>query len=199
MLNRIRTLLVTFLLVLASLSTPAAAADLGGLGATRPEDAAAATQHYLENRTLLLMVRATFDVVDAESIEAEVIAEAKRIGAAGPSPEAMAALDRTLLAETDYFIVSLRYLALVGGATWPSDKPESTYTNDAIVLLDQLEADIGEALSAGADLLPMLRRLQQLWLLTEGQGSVPPDRDQFAGRDHIVAEALAVIAAGTNS
>jgi hypothetical protein len=200
MLNRARNFLVTFLLTFACFCAAAVAADLGGGGTPPAADGAPqATRHYLENRTTLLMVRATFDVVDREDIEADIVAEARRIGTDGPSLEAMAALDRTLLAETSYFIVSLRYLTLVGGAVWPPDKPETTYDNDALILLDQLEADADEAIATGADPLPVLQRVQQLWLLSEGLTTAPQGRDVFAGRDEIVAAALAAMASRANS
>jgi hypothetical protein len=192
MLHRIRTLLVPILL-LASLWGPALAADMGESVGARPDDVAVATQRYLENRALLMMVRATFDVVDPDEIEADILAEARRIGTAGPSMEVMARLDRTLLSEADYFIVSLRYLVIVGSAVWPPHKPESIYANDTIVLLDQLEADLADALAANADVLPLLQRVQQLWLLSEGYDTVPTDRDMFARRDEIVSRALAAI------
>ncbi len=192
MLTRSRTWLITTLLALMALmalgATLAAAADLGAGGTEAPPDMA---RHYLSNQTLLLMVRATFDVVERDDIEAEMVALAQRLGPSGPSQEVIDALDRTLLAEASYFLVSLRYTTLVDGAVWPDDKPEGTYTNDAIVLLESLERQLDDAIATGRDPLPVLQQLQQLWLLSEGMKDVPPERDMFANRDEIVAQALA--------
>lgn len=193
MLMNLRNWLLTILLALTLGAGSGNAADLGRRGDLPADAAVEATRHYLANQTLLLMVRATFDVVEPGAIEADVLATARQLGAAGPSPEASAALDRRLLAEANYYIVSLRYVTLVGGAVWPGDKPESTYANDAIVQLDQLEGELAETIEGGGDALPLLEQVQDLWLLSEGLAAVPADRDRFAGRDEIVAQALAAL------
>lgn len=189
MLSRSRTWLMTTLLALMALgASGAAAADIGGRGSKASPEMA---RHYLNNQTLLLMVRATFDVVERDDIDADMLVIAKRLGPSGPSQEAIEALDRTLLAEASYYLVSLRYTTLVGGAVWPDDKPEDTYENDAIVRLDALERQLDDAIATGHDPLPILEQLQRLWLLSEGMMDVPPERDMFAGRDEIVTRALA--------
>lgn len=191
--KRLPTWLLPILLGLMALgAVGATAADLGsGDTEASPGATLMATERYLSNQTLLLMVRATFDVVERSQIDGDIEAIAKQIGSNGPSPEAMEALDRTLLAEASYYIVSLRYVTLVGGAAWPGEKPESTYADDAIVQLEAFERALSDSIETGSDALPVLERVQQLWLLSEGITTVPAARDMFAGRDEIVARALA--------
>jgi hypothetical protein len=155
-----------------------------------PDAAYKATLHYLNSRALLLMVRSTFDVVEHEDIDAELIADAEGLTAAGPSAAEMELLDRDLLAEASYFIVSLKYLTLVQGAVWPADKPETVYANDALVHLDSLQEQLRADIASGADPLPVLEQVQDLLLLSEGLTETPADRDMFAGRDALVANVI---------
>lgn len=194
MLNTLRPLLIVFLLVPAISPAPSPAADLRvEQPEAPPSDIADVSRRYLENQALLLMIRSTFDVVERDSVGDTLKASARQLGKNGPSEDETNALDRTLLSEASYFIVSLRYTTLVGGAVWPSDKPESTYINDTLVLLDGLERDLETAIETGEDALPILKTVQQLWLLSEGLKEVPPERDMFEGRDALVGAALAAL------
>lgn len=191
-------LLPALLLILSLAATALPGAPVAAdLRVERPDattvDTEAATRRYLENQALLLMIRATFDVVERDAIGDVLKATARQLSDRGPSADDMHELNRTLLSEASYYIVSLRYVTLVGGAAWPGDRPESSYANDALVLLDGLERDLGAAIDSDADPLPILLRLQQLWLLSEGLKDVPPERDMFAGRDALVDAALAAL------
>ncbi|MEO7223948.1 MAG: hypothetical protein ABIY37_15890 [Devosia sp.] len=158
-----------------------------------PNDPGAAYQaatHYLSKRALLLMVRSTFDVVEQGDIEPELVADAERLTAAGPSVEELAELDRDLLAEASYYIVSLKYVTLVRGAVWPADRPEIAYANDALVQLDALQEELQADIVTGVDPLPVFERLQNLLLLSEGLKETPVHRDMFAGRDRLITDIL---------
>ena len=179
------------LMTLLAMTGVASAADMPRNDTPSAPDAAReATLHYLNNRALLLMVRSTFDVVEHGDIEAGLIADAEGLTAAGPSADEMDLLDRDLLAEASYFIVSLKYLTLVQGAVWPADKPETVYANDALVHLDSLQEQLQADIAGGADPLPVLEQVQDLLLLSEGLTETPPDRDIFAGRDALVTNVL---------
>jgi hypothetical protein len=167
---------------------PALAADIG---VPPPDvevaDPAAATRAYLERYAVLLMIRDTFDVV--EDVATDLAAEAAHIGDA-PTAEDEALLDRNLMTEGSYYLVSLRYLVAVGGAAWPGDRAESAYANDALVTLDALEARLLDTVADRTDPLPLFVEAQQLLLLTEGITNLPADLDRFAGRDALVESVL---------
>jgi hypothetical protein len=168
-------------------SEPGAAATAGE---AEPVDAVAALDAYLRRHAVLLMIRASFDVVPHGQVVDELAAEARRLGANGPSEHDLARLDRDLLAEGSYYLVSLRYLATVGGAIWPADRPERFYVNDALVRLEALQERLIEAVETRADPLPVLSEAQAIHALTEGLAEVPEELDYFARRDAIVEEAL---------
>lgn len=182
----LRVALVTILVTGATLAADIPRNDKP----SEPDTAYRVTVHYLNSRALLLMVRATFDVLEQHDIEAELIADAKRLGAVGPSAEEVALLERDLLAEGSYYIVSLKYLTLVQGAAWPTDKPELTYARDALVRLDSLLDQLPAAIATGADPLPVFEQAQDLLLLSDGLAETPADRDMFAGRDALVTRII---------
>jgi len=182
------------------LALPIRAADLrAGPPAFLAEDAGEAAEDYLRRRAVLLMIRATFDLLLDEDVPRELAADITRIGAAGPSEGQSALLDRDLLAEGSYYLVSLRYLAETGGAVWPGDRPESSYTNDALVMLDGLQDRLIDAINERTDPLPIFEEAQTILALTEGFSRVPASLDHFGGRDSIVEEVLADHRFTTNS
>jgi hypothetical protein len=170
------------------------AADLG-LAAVPPDmvDARIQTESYLRRFAVLLMIRSSFNVVAVEEIEARLVAEAMRVGAAGPHEDDQVRLDRELTAEASYYLVSLQYLTVVGGAVWPDDRPEVHYASDALVALESLAVRLQESVLERTDPLPVLEEAQRILALTEGYRDVPPDRDRFGGRDELVTAALAAI------
>jgi hypothetical protein len=189
----VRSLGALWLVVIATILTVAAgsAADLPRNDEPRDIEAARqAVTRYLSNRALLLMVRSTFDVIEKDEIELELVADAERLTAAGPSGEEMAVLDRELLAEASYYVVSLKYLTLVRGAVWPEDRPETAYANDALMRLDALQEELQADILSGIDPLPVLESAQDLLLLSEGLKETPPHRDVFAGRDDLIRSVL---------
>lgn len=186
-----RLFLAAALLLGFTLIAPARAADLG-VGSSAPVTAAAVEtpKAYLDRKAVLLMIRATFDVVEAEAVPELLRAEAGTLDAGGPDANRVAELDRELLAEGSYYLVSLRYTALSGGAIWPEDQPEAAYLSQALVRLDALQAALIDAVEHHDDPLPIFEEAQKIMLLTYGELSVPKDRDRFAGRDAMVDAAL---------
>jgi hypothetical protein len=171
---------------------PGTAADLGaGRPLLAAPASAAATADYLRRRAVLLMIRATFDLVADEEVPQLLAADLQRLEGNGPAEHELARLDRELLAEGSYYLVSLRYLAEVGGAVWPADRPESAYANDALVALEALQQRLIKAVNSRADPLPIFEQAQAILALSEGFVRVPADMDHFAGRDAIVAQLLA--------
>src|SRR5690606_2420898 len=116
---------------------------------------------------------------------------AKTLGPAGPSESQLARLDRDLLAEGSYYLVSLRYLTEAGGAAWPGGRPESSYVFDALVTLDALLDRLIEAVNERADPLAIFVEGQRVLALTEGFLRVPPQLDRFGDRDAMVTRVLA--------
>ena len=170
----------------------ALAADLHA--APRPETAAENTESavdYLRRLAVLGMIRATFNVIATEDIEAVLERAANAFGAGGPSEFDVARLDRDLLAEGSYYLVSLRYLAESGGAAWPSDRPEIAYTNDALVTLDSLQDRLIDAVNEEADPLPIFKEAQRILALSEGFLAIPVEMDRFKDRDAMVEQVLA--------
>lgn len=167
------------------------AADLGAGTGVAPVTETYDEIAYLRRQAVLLMIRSTFDVVDYELLEDELASEVRRLGARGPTDNDVAALDRNLLMEGGYYLVSLRYLTMLGGAIWPGDKSEAVYANDTLVKLDTLEQELVEAVASRADPLPIFEEAQRLLVLTEGLTEVEPENDRFASRDAMVDQALA--------
>ena len=193
-----------FLMIAAScalLATPMShAADLGvPPPAVETGDAAMATHDFLQKDAVLLMIRATFSTISRDEIRTTLADDLDRLGAEGPSPADLAKLDRDLTLEGGYYLVSLKYLVASGGAAWPTDKSESTYQNDATVMLDALETHLLNTIEVGADPLPTLRDAQKILALSEGHKDVPPALDFFSSRDEIVAEIEAEHAEGTHT
>lgn len=162
------------------------------LGATPPTASTLETvDSYLDRKAVLLMIRTTFDVIEADALPTLLNAEAGRLDAAGADADQTAMLDRELLAEGSYYLVSLRYTALSGGAIWPADRPEDAYVKDTVGRLDALQAALIDAVAHHDDPLPIFEEAQKIMLLTYGELSVPKERDRFAGRDALVDAALA--------
>jgi hypothetical protein len=168
---------------------PAASADLPNKP-EMPVLEAESAPDYLDRLAVLLMIRATFDVVEPDAIRPELAAAAKAIGEGTAPAEASATLDRELLTEGGYYLVSLRYLALVGGAAWPDDRSEATYERDSVNELEGLEAALIDSVAARRDPLPVLLSAQHILGLTEGYTALPPELDRFADRDALVDAAL---------
>ena len=149
---------------------------------------------YLQRRAVLLQLRARFQVISSDDIPAILAAEAAGFAETGPTDQAIGALEAELLAEGSYYVVSLRYLIEAGGSLWPEDKDETTYINDALVKLRDLQAELPELIASGADPLDFFVRLDGINSWTEGYAEVPSELDHFSGRDALVEAALASIA-----
>lgn len=195
---RARPLAALLLSFVLAGSTPVLAADLGAgvpLPLAPPDqievDVEQATADYLRRYAVLLGIRATFQVIAEDAVLDELIAEADRLNGAGPTEGDLAALDGDLLSEGSYYLVSLRYLVLGGGAAWPGTKDESTYVNDSLLELETLENDLIAAIADRTDPLEIFQRGQHILSLTEGYDETPGERDRFAGRSELIEAVMA--------
>lgn len=174
------------------------AADYGAQPVGRDDDSATRLQTALSHYLALDMVRATFDVVPRADLKDRLEDEARRWGAA-PSPDTVADIDRQLLAEASYYLVSLSYVVQVGGAAFPGDRSEAAYANDTLVRIDSLQRQLVETLADGGDVLPILGEAEAIRALTEGYASVPDDFGVFDEHAAILAEVAAELAAGVRT
>lgn len=173
----------------------ASAADFSSAGVTDP--APVTYREALSRYLSLEMVRATFDVVARDDLEALLEAQAVRWHGAVPTAAELADIDGQLLAEASYYIVSLTYLVQVGGAVFPSDKAEAVYANDTIVRLDDLRRQLFEAIQSGSDIVPILAEVERIRALTEGYTSIPNGFGVFDQHGKLLDAALTRQAKGT--
>lgn len=158
-----------------------------------------ALQEALSEYLNLLMIRATFDVVDKADLEARLADELRVWGGKAPDPAARADLDRQLLAEASYYIVSLSYTVQVGGAAFPDDKADMVYANDTIVELDDLQRQLADTVVAGGDTLPILVRVEEIRALTEGSALMADDTGVFKDHAAILDRVIETAAQGTRT
>lgn len=157
-----------------------------------PADNTSVTFRDALSRYLSLeMIRASFDVVPREDLEARVEEEARRWGRKTPTAEMLADIDQELLAEGSYYIVSLSYVVQVGGAVFPHDKSETVYANDTVDRLNTLRRELFAAVANGDDVLPILLEVERTKALTEGNISAPADSGLFIRHDEILTAILA--------
>lgn len=183
--------LVAFAMLLTVTTAGALAADVAvatPLPATA--DASSVSRAYLDRKAILLQVRAHFDTIEQDDAALILAQDAKAVAGHGPSLEATAQLNTDLLAEGSYYIVSLKYLIEAGGAIWPADRAESTYVNDALARLSELQAQLVSSIADGTDPLPVFIALDGVNAWTEGYTEVPVDLDFFSARDAMVEAAL---------
>lgn len=152
---------------------------------------ALALEDYLKRRAVLLLIRSQFDVVPRGQIQDVLAADAQRLGGAGPSPGDADALDRDLLAEGSYYLVSLRYLIQGGGAAWPHDRAGEAYDEATLIRLDFLLERLFAAVKTRADPLPVFLEAQEIQALTEGFKTAPDNWAVFSDRDRLVAQVIA--------
>lgn len=180
-------------------SVPLLAADVPArMAAATPEIAEQAARHYVSQRAVLFMIRATYGVVPGADVPALIGDDVRSVGAVGPTEAEIAQLRRDLVAEGSYFLISLRYLAESGGANWPDDRAEAMYINDAKVRVDALLDRLFDAVEAGDDVLPIMQQADELYSLTEGVQGVTAELDHFADRDQLVDEAFSKIGPRTD-
>ncbi len=183
---------------LMAFATATAAADLGVAPPLTTEKASDQGVETALSRYLALeMVRATFDVISPEEIKDRLEEELRRWGGVSPSPEATEEIDRQLLAEASYYLVSLSYVVQVGGAAFPDDKSETSYANDTLVRIDSLQRQLVEAIAGGGDIFPILTEAEAIRALTEGYRSVPANFGVFSEYPAILAEVAKALKEGT--
>jgi hypothetical protein len=159
--------------------------------ATTPEAMAQeVTERYLQDRAVLLSIRATFNVLDRGDIEPTLIADLEQMTSSGPSQSQLDELELNLLTEGSYYLVSLEYVVRAGGAAWPEDRPAVNYDNDALVQLDALKRSLLDIVETQSDPLPVFVEAQRIMALTNGAKEIPPEADVFAGRDAMVKRSL---------
>jgi len=137
-------------------------------------DAAAITKATLSNFLALELTRVTFDVLEADQVEAVV--EQKIVAWAGgvPSEGERAEIGRQLLAEGSYYLTSLSYLIQAGGAIFPDGRPEASQAGDALVRIDALQRRLANGIAAGEDVSAVLLEAEEIRALTEGHDVPPP-------------------------
>lgn len=183
-----------FIALAVMFSAASATAQAADIAATTPPpasaDIAALSHSYLDRKALLLQLRVHFDTIEQDDAAQILAQDAKAIAKQGPSLEASSQLDTDLLAEGSYYIVSLKYLIEAGGAVWPTDRAETTYVNDALARLKDLQAQLVASVADGTDPLAVFLALDGVNAWTEGYTEVPSDLDFFSGRDALVDAAL---------
>jgi hypothetical protein len=187
--------------VLWLLALPATAADYT---IDDPPSAAVRTgeaglERALSRYLVLEMIRATFDVVPQDDLARRVDEQARRWGRTAPGDEAAAEIDRQLLAEASYYLVSLSYVIQVGGAAFPADRAEAVYANDTLVRIESLQRQLGLAIADGGEVLPIMQEAERIRALTEGNSSVPADLDVFGKHGAILAEVMENLARETRT
>ena len=182
---RLFAIVLAFVFAASSLASLRAADPPQRFEGTATEDSQAATEQYLRRYAVLLGIRATFDVLEEDPVT-ELVTELRRLGPGGPTDIDQGRLDRALLTEGSYYLVSLRYLIVAGGAAWPADRDGRAYAGDSLVRLDRLERELLDSVASGGDPLSLLLEAQQILWLTEGSATTPASSDQFADRDDIV-------------
>jgi hypothetical protein len=198
-----RVLLAKLLLAMA-LSVVAPAASAADILPPPPPDrpielVEQTTRTYLENRAVLLSIRAAFNILAPDDIEPALIADLEQMTRNGPSQAQLDELALNLLTEGSYYLVSLEYVVRAGGAAWPDDRPAVNYDNDALVQLDALKRSLLDIVETQADPLPVFVEAQRIMALTNGEKDIPPAADAFAGRDAMVKRALDLAAPWTST
>lgn len=184
-------------LLLAAPLTVSRAADFGTPAANEQDQAPVTLREALSRYLSLEMIRTTFDVVEPGDLAGLVEQQAREWGYTPPSAAALADLDRQLLAEGSYYIVSLSYLVQAGGAVFPGDKSEMVYTNDTIAKLDDLQRELADTIAAGGDVLPILLETERFRALTEGYTDVPKDLGVFTTHETLLNEIVEEIEGST--
>ena len=159
------------LLILSML--PAQSADYAPPPPRSASDARQALLSYVNDKAVLLLIRASFNVLPDSAIVPSLEDDLKRIGAKGPTEKDLIELDNDLTAESSYYLVSLRYAIEAGGAAWPKDRPEKSYEADSLARLQTLQDQLLADITSGADPLPVLAAAQSIWALTNGLVAVP--------------------------
>lgn len=176
-------------LLFALLSSAAIPADLGStpnVTVEAPRDAEAL--HGALSRYLTLqMIRATFDVISRDDLESALRDRLAFWGNRPPAEPALADLDRQLLAEASYYLVSLQYLVEVGGAAFPTDRPESVYANDTLIRLEGLQRELPRRVAAREDIAPLMLEAEKIRALTEGYADIPDEFGIFSALENVLA------------
>lgn len=176
---------------------------------TRAADLAVPPPPWAETvreEAILYDLRAAFDVVDPVDIPGLLRDDARQFAAAGVDAAKQSRLRNDLLAEGSYYIVSLAYLISGGGPNWPADKAGSVYATEAMALLATLreqwldvtrrgEPEDGDA----AQMLKILRQVDQVNAWTDGQTGVTPDLDHFADTELLAGQAVEAALDGTSN
>lgn len=173
----LRSIIVLFTAVALTAFGPAVAADLRvAVPTTIDQPNAEAVRHSaLSNMLSLLLIRSTFDVLAIDDVETRMVTW----GTGAPSDGERDELERQLLAEASYYIVSLRYLIEVGGAVFPADRPEAAYANDTLVKLDSLERTLAAKLGDHQEVAAILLEVEAIRALTEGYPDIPDELGVF--------------------
>ena len=181
------------------LALPAAGADLTVSVPPTEADAGDRVEREatLSNALSLLLVRVTFDVTAIEDVEPALDARLVAWGIGAPSAGERDEIERQLLAEASYYIVSLRYLIEVGGAAFPADRAETAYASDTLVRLDSLERALGDRLAMHLEVADLLGEVEAIRALTEGYAEPPDDFGVFTRHAALLQRLLERARTGT--
>jgi hypothetical protein len=185
---------------LLALPLTAQAADLvAAPPALRTDRSSEKLETALSRYLTLEMIRATFDVVGRDELQHRLELEALRWGKMPPSAQAAADLDRQLLEEASYYLVSLSYLVQVGGAVFPDDKAETVYANDTLVRLEALQRELPDAVANDGEVLAIMLEAERIRSLTEGYTQIPEGFSVFNAHATILAAVKAKLTGGTST
>ncbi len=179
---------------MAAVAAPATSADLRIPPIAERPVPAQSVQRFLEGRALLHILRATFDVVDVQSLPSLVEADARGALAQGVTVEQARELQTALLVEGGYFLTSLTYLLDAGFPNWPDDRSAATYERDARMMLGELPERLVATLLGGEDPIDIFAAAARVYWWTEGMDGPLNGRADFARRDALVDEAIARLA-----
>ena len=172
-------------LTLAALSLPTFAADMSAN--ISPPLQAIDLISALRTHAEIYLLRAAFDAGDPERISAQLRADRRELET-GRADETL--FEQTLQAEASYYLVSLRYLNVAGGANWPADRDASAYEADVAERLDALQVALFRDFESGKDVAPVLRELDVINAWTEGELTPSGSLEHFAGLEGLVSDAL---------
>jgi len=153
----------------------------------------------LIRRSVLYGLRAHFNVISRGDIPLLLKADATHLATAAQIAVESDDIDRDLIAEGSYYIVSLRYLIEFGSANWPLDKSASHYQNDALVMLEDLQERWLVAVGDGGDLPGILDSVDLINAWTEGSPTLTPEYDDFSDLPALVDVTIANFSPWSNS
>ena len=175
----LHAVLLTFALLVSPtvFVSPVDAADLARPAPTERPVPSLIRTDYLDRLAELMMLRMRFATMLESDVSSRMRAEARSLGAGGPTAGQAVALRHDLTAELYYFVVNLKYLIRAEGAIWPEDRPAATYRNDALSELGAITQELATGDTLVLNIDDILHRLERVNAWTEGLAN--PVEDWF--------------------